>query len=64
MKPSSISQALEVTIDIQQPTFLWGPPGVAKDRSLTGGCPERDHQDGKAATLFCPSPDSLPAKAA
>ena len=30
MKPSSVRASLHHLIDVQQPTFIWGPPGVGK----------------------------------
>lgn len=30
MKPSQLIPALETCIDVQQPAFIWGPPGVGK----------------------------------
>lgn len=32
MKPSQIRAALETLIDVGQPAFLWGPPGVGKSQ--------------------------------
>jgi MoxR-like ATPase len=32
MKAAAISQALELLVDIRQPVFLWGPPGVGKSQ--------------------------------
>ncbi len=32
MKASDIAQSLETLIEIQQPSFLWGPPGVGKSQ--------------------------------
>ena len=32
MKPSDIVKALHLLLDIQQPVFLWGPPGVGKSQ--------------------------------
>lgn len=30
MRPTEISQALNVSLDVQRPAFIWGPPGVGK----------------------------------
>ncbi len=32
MKPSQISTALNTLLDIRQPAFLWGPPGIGKSQ--------------------------------
>lgn len=35
MKPSEISSALQTLLDIKQPAFIWGPPGVGKSQVVS-----------------------------
>lgn len=34
MKPSQLVKAINVMVDIKQPVFLWGPPGVGKSQVI------------------------------
>ena len=53
MKPSRISETLKLLIDIQQPAFVWGAPGVGKSQVVaqTAGEKGRKLVDVRAVLL-------------
>lgn len=53
MKPSHISTAVTKLIQIRQPTFLWGPPGIGKSQVVkqTAECMGIDLTDIRAILL-------------
>ena len=53
MKPSELTQALEIVIQAKQPTFIWGPPGGGKS-DIVGQTADRlalELQDVRALLL-------------
>ena len=42
MKPSRVLAALHTLLDIRQPVFLWGPPGVGKSQLVAAVAAQRD----------------------